>query len=440
MRKAPVIALQLSAVWLLGAAILPTAVRLLALSTFGGIGAVVIAALACAAIVAAYLWLVIGMTAQVSFLGATAARRALWVLLMFGFGTALWWLGWAVSDEAELGISTSGPLTLVLGGVPFALVAEMLLFGRILRLTAVAALVGIAAFGLIALKQSGPDEVTLRLQYVGRDRATAFVVEIPGYRPVDNAYGDRLGADTFVPYNPDAIPPKRYVTIVAQETTVAPGGKCGEAVLDDSTLATAECTVEPDGLVYRRGVLEHGYQVRRGDVVVVVAGTLAVDRELLRNAALTLRPASAAELPTVEQTGRYFVADVPGYRAAPTGMPPGVSYKPADPSAEPRSVYISLHAVRASFEDFEDVCFRAECVSESDGLTYVRGEDTHGYVLRRGDVNVHAMGGVSVDRALLRQVALTARPATDAELLRALPPVPSASWLQRLRSWLREHT
>ncbi|MFE9206402.1 hypothetical protein [Micromonospora sp. NPDC007230] len=429
------VALQLGAVWALGGLLLPAVVQGLAPLLFIGWGAVLAGALGGVAAVVTCLWLVITPTGSVSVLGGTAPRRACWALLVFGGGAALWRLGWAVTDEAQLGVSNHQVLTVVLGGVPFVLMAGMLLRPRPLRLGAAAALVGVAALGLLALKHLGPDELPMRLQSAGLDRSTAYAVEIPGYRPVDDAYGGRLGTGDFLPADPNAVPPPRYVTIVAYGPSAWRDGQCQVPV--DSHLSTADCTLESGGLAYVHGVVEHGYRVRRGAASVVVAGSLAVDRQLLRQAALTVRPATAAERATAAAPERMFVADVPGYRGQPMGIPPGMSYEPADHSSGPQSVLISLHAVRAASDT---ICFQVICQPEGDGLTYVRGDATQGYVLRRGEVNVRVTGGVSVDRALLRQVALAARPATDAELLRALPPAPADGPLDRLRTWLREHT
>ena len=91
-----------------------------------------------------------------------------------------------------------------------------------------------------------------------------------------------------------------------------------------------------------------------------------------------------------------------------------------------------------SYAAGEDVCFGAtQCLADGVGLSCVRHEADHGYVARHGDVNVWVLGGVRVDKALLRQAALDARPATDDELRNAVPPLPAHTPVQRLRQWLR---
>lgn len=103
------------------------------------------------------------------------------------------------------------------------------------------------------------------------------------------------------------------------------------------------------------------------------------------------------------------------------GIAPGVQYLRADHTSGPPSVQITVSAVRAGQGD---QCCMSTCSPAGPGLTYLRRDDTHGYIHHRGDVIVSAEGGVSVDRQLLRRTALATRPATDAELLRALPAPP----------------
>jgi hypothetical protein len=85
-----------------------------------------------------------------------------------------------------------------------------------------------------------------------------------------------------------------------------------------------------------------------------------------------------------------------------------------------QTVAISLYVTHATSDS---ICFRiSECTAGGAGLTYVRNRDSHGYVVRRNDVNVRVLGWLRVDKPLLRKAALDARPATDEELARALPP------------------
>jgi hypothetical protein len=321
-------------------------------------------------------------------------------------------------------------------GLAYALIAALLLRGWRLNLAAVVIVLALSVTGLAALRASGPDELTARIQLAGIDPDLVYVVEVPGYAPSDRAYGDRLGTGQFMPTDPAAIPPIQYVNIFGYDAGYhrVPGGPgCGETVFD-SPLATAECTVEPGGTVYRRGVIEHGYQVTVGDSTVDVVGSHAVERDLLRSAVRSVRAGTPADLPNHLGAGPFFVADVPGFRAQPIGIPPGVQYLRADHTSGDRSVQITVFAVRT---DQGDACFMSTCRPEGTDLIYLRRDDVHGYVHHRGQAIVTAEGGVSVDRDLLRNVALTARPATDAELIRALPAPPPRDRFDRLRAWLR---
>ncbi|WP_433553966.1 hypothetical protein ACQP08_12945 [Micromonospora zamorensis] len=423
---------QLGAVWMLGSALLTTVIPALAPLLFVGLGAVLVGLLVVVVLGVGLLRLIARSTASVTVLGT---RPGLWALLVLVGGLALARLAWRWTDEVGLGVSSDATLTLLLGGVPYVLVAGLLLRGWRPRLAAGLALVGLLGLGLVALARSGPDEVTERLRYATQDRRTAYVVEVPGYRPVDSAYGGALGGGEFAPADPAAVPPARHVNVIAGPVVGDARGECGQPHLD-SAPTVESCATESGGAVYLRGVVEHGYQVIRGDRGVVVLGSLAVDRDLLRRATRTLRPATAVDLPTEERPADLFVVDLPGYRAQPLGIPPGVGYAPADHTGGAASVRVALHVTFAG----QDPCFQATCTSEGAGLTYVRREDSHAYVLRRGDVDVGVTGGVSVDRSLLRDAALAARPASEDELLRALPPPPDRDLLDRLRAWLQTRT
>ncbi|MFC5004795.1 hypothetical protein ACFPIJ_44085 [Dactylosporangium cerinum] len=418
-------ALALGAIGVCGAA----GVGLLLGLTRDGAPAPGIGALALPTVLVALLWLTVWMTAAGSPLAGATGRKVAWVLLGAGFAAALGGLGLA---------STGGPgLVLVSGGAVVVVVAGVLLRGWRARLTALGAVVVLAATGLTVFAQSGPSELADRLAHADPpvQRDLLYVVSIPGYHPLDTRYGDDVGIRQFMPVDPAAVPAARRITVLsyAREYAYKDPGPCGETARD-SELQSTECTVEPDGWIYRSGVVAHGYQVVVGKEIVVVAGTLAVDRQVLRATAGKVRPATPAELASLGFPGEeLFTAEAPGYVPSAIGMPHGVQLQPSDPAAAPLSVMIDVYV------DFsEQPCGGfATCTPDTDGLQYRRVEDTHGYVVRRGNLNVYAMGGVGVDKALLRQAVLNARPVTDAELLRSLPPVPRKGLLDRLRAWLR---
>ncbi|MFI6918752.1 hypothetical protein ACIBIZ_02270 [Nonomuraea spiralis] len=433
----PVLA-HLAAAWTVGSVLLPTAWLILLVTLFAdGEGTFLVAAALCAAALLTYLIIVIRATRTVSVLGATRGGRLSWALLVLVVGTAGWALGWAATDVADLGVSRDTLLTFLLGGIPYALVAGLLVRGWRYRTVALGLTVALLAAGVAVLRQEAPDDLEARLRASSIHKETAYVVSVPGYRPDDNDYGGGLGGSGFSPANPASVPPDRYVTITAYDRLMTGEARCGQPTAQDAHLPTESCTAESGGLVYRQGPVEHGYQVKVGRRHVAVIGSTAVGHDLLRSAARSLRPATTRELGAdQEQTGDYYAAKIPGYTPGLTAMPPGMVYTPSDHTGNgAQSVRITLYV---SIADGDDLCFRTEeCTPAGSGLTYVRTEDTHGYAVRRGTVNVRVLGGLRSDGKLLRQAALDARPATDGELRRVLPPPGPSTVLDCLRRWLR---
>ncbi|MEU4540720.1 hypothetical protein AB0G15_38400 [Streptosporangium sp. NPDC023825] len=437
--KPTIVMAQLGAAWTVGAITLPLVWRFLPVAaTGGGENGLVLLALLGTLLVLAHLTVVITATRRASALGATVAGRVLWVLLVLGAGTAGWALSWAATDVAGLGVSRSGLLSSLLGGIPFVLAAGMSLRGRLLGLTALGLSVVLVGACVVVLRQESPDEFEARLATAGVRRETTYVVAVPGYRPNGGRdYGRGLGDGGFLPGNPDAIPPDRHITITAYDRLMVGEKMCGQPTALDSRLTWGSCTAEPGGLVYRNNEIVHGYQVPVGRRYVTVVGTPSVDHDLLRAAALNLRLATARELGAGHgQTGDHYAAKIPGYAGQPAGIPAGMIYLPSDRTGiGAQSVAIHLYV---TYEDGEGVCFRAvECTPEGAGLTYVRHEDTHGYMTRRGEVNVQVLGGLRVGGTTLRQATLNARPVTEEELRRVLPPLQPRHTVDRLRRWLR---
>jgi hypothetical protein len=432
-RTLSTIAGQLGAAWAVGATV-PLAVvsgLIVAALARSGVALLAVAAVALT-IVVLVLYAAVTATRDVTALGATAAGRVVWALLVTGGGAVGWLLGWAVSDTAGLGISGSSALTFALGGVPFALVAGLLLRPRPLRLTALGLIVLTVAAGVVVLHREPPGELDERLLVAGRPHQLAYVVAIPGYRSIEpRDYGHGLGDGGFVPTDPAAIPADRYITITAYDRLDPGGDMCGQPTALDSRLRFGDCATESGGLVYRYSDLGHGYQVKVGTEYVTVVGTPTVDRALLRAAATSLRLTTVPELSGSD----VYTATIPGYAGQPAGNPPSMMYYPADHlGSGAQSVAVTLYVTFAG----DDPCFgTVECTPDGPGLTYVRTEDQHGYVMRRGSVDVRVMGGQRVDRALLRQAVQAARPATDAELRRALPQLPPHGPLRRFVQWLR---
>ncbi|MEV4757544.1 hypothetical protein AB0J86_20865 [Micromonospora sp. NPDC049559] len=430
---------QLGAVWVLGTALPMSGVILVLAAYVGGTVLVVVSALLTTAVVLACLFAVVTSTREVSLLGATARRRALWAVLVLVLGSVGWLLEYRLVDITALGGSPGPLLTYLLWGFPFALVAGVFLRGWPYRFGAPAVALVLVGAGLVASRPEPPGEFDAWLAANNLTRETAYAVAIPGYLPDSGRdYGNGLGGGSFHPRDPGAVPPDRYLTITAHDQLVPGEGMCGQPTALDSRLAWGSCTAEAGGLVYRYNEVAHGYQVPVGHRQVTVVGTPAVEHDLLRAAASSLRPATAAELGAQPNgAGEYYAATVPGYVGQVTGIPAGMLYAPADGTGNgARTVAITLYAAHA---DGGAICFQTtECTPDGSGLTYVRNQDTHGYVARHGAVNVRVLGGPRVDRTLLRQAAVAARPATDAELRRALPAPTPRGALDRFREWLRE--
>jgi hypothetical protein len=437
------VGVQLAAAWAIGSVGLPLAYGPLLILGFGaGLGAFAAGALLVLAGVFAYLVLMANLTPDASRLGATGLGRAGWAGTVAILGSTGWALGWGLTDAAGLGISGRPQLVLLLGGVPFALAAGLLLKNWYATAVCAALTVALAVSGLYALRQSGPDEVTERLRANPlRSRETLYVVSIPGYHPTGQPYGDGLGNGGFAPDDDSVIPPDRYITIVAYgpEELGPSDGACGAVARDSGLYGLTDCTVEPDGLVFYDSGFRRGYQVRVGQVYVVVAGTVAVDHDLLHRMATTVHLASPAEMGvSVEQEGQFYAADAPGYSGHAIGIPQGMEYELTNHASGMMGVFMDLAAERVGAVDY---CRDAVCQPDGDDLTYVRGNDgIQWYVQRRGDVDVVARGGALVDRGLLRRTALAARPATDDEIIRGLNPARPTGLYGRLRRWLRDHT
>lgn len=436
--KLATVAVQLGAAWVVGAVAPPMLWRALLITIFtGAMGLSIVIVLVGA--VLACLIVVITATHEVSILGATGGLRVLWALFVLGWGSAGWALGWATTDVAGLGISHNPQLTFVLGGVPFVLAAGLLLRGWQFGTAALGLSVLLIGASVVVLRHESPDELDARLAANSVYRQTAYAVAIPGYLPTDQPnYGNGRGGGSFHPTNPDAVPPDRYITITAHDRVIPGAQMCGQPTADDSHLTWGTCTVEPNGLVYRHNEIEHGYQVPVDHLYVTVVATPAVDHDMVRAAALSLHQATVDELGGhPAQAGEYYAATVPGYIRQVTGIPPGMLYAPADHTGNgAQSVFISLSVGYAASDS---ICFRTiECTPDGAGLTYIRTDDAHGYVIRREQVDVRVVGGLRVDKTLLRQAALDARPATDAELRRALPPLKPRNPVDRLRLWLRK--
>ncbi|MEV8633660.1 hypothetical protein AB0395_18570 [Streptosporangium sp. NPDC051023] len=95
----------------------------------------------------------------------------------------------------------------------------------------------------------------------------------------------------------------------------------------------------------------------------------SVDHDLLRTAALNLRPATARELGIGQkQTGDYYAARIPGYAGQPTGIPAGMIYLPLDRTGNCAAPSLRCNRVTPSTAS-ADGYGRSERAQASDGRT-----------------------------------------------------------------------
>ena len=311
---------QRAAAWALGAIGLCGAigVGLILGLTRNGALAPGVGMLALPTVFVALLWLTVWMAGPGAPLGAMTSRKVAWALLGAGFAAALGGLGWAFTDETGL--------VLVWGGVPFVLVA-----GTAARLAGPAG----GGRGAGRARRDGPRPSSrgparrscrsgsrTRRRRCTATRCTSSASPATARpRPCTAATSAPARSCPRTP----AIPQQRWISVLeyAREYATKDPGPCGETARD-SDLQIAECTVEPDGWIYRRGVVHHGYQVIVGQSIVVVAGPLVVDQKVLRAAAAKVRLATTAELDALGFPGEeLFTAEAPGYVAHARGIPHG---------------------------------------------------------------------------------------------------------------------
>ncbi len=376
----------------------------------GGVGALVVGGLF-VAVVTGLLVAVAALTAGASRMTGTAGGRVRWALVVAGAGSVAWLVAFAACAKAEPDLHRNAMMTFPFSAVPYALAAGLLLREWYFKAGAVASAVASGVALLAVLAGTVPDEVDVRLDAADLDRGEVFVVDIPGYHRVPHQA-------VMEPDDPRTVPPHRYVSLFAYPGD--PAGDCRPNPHDYLT-PTAPCTVERPGLTYTPGAVEHQYFHRRGTVLLHVVGSLAVDRDVLRDAVLTARPTAKPGI---------YTTDIEGFEAVAQGTQPGTRFEVEDkallPSAKTVEVYaspVSEAGDCAAFRNATTPSPYLECVDERPGLYYRRLADKHLYLARHGSMEVRVMGGLGVGRDVLRDAAVSARHATDDELMTILPPV-----------------
>lgn len=405
--------LQVVAAGAIGALALPfglTSVVGMALAG-GGLAALAVVVVFAAAVVT-LLVVAASLVPAAATLTRTSGGRVGWALIVAVAGTCVWTFAFSVHTQAEPDLQDNPMMGLPLSAVPYALVAGLLLRRWYFKVTTMA-LVVTSGIGLLAvLAPTVPSELDARLDAARIDRRTVFVAEIPGYHRVPQQA-------TMEPDDPAMIPPARYITLYTYPDD--PTGDC-QPNPRDSEMAGSPCTVEQPGLTYTVGVVNHQYFYRRGTVLLRIVGTLAVDRALLRDAILRASPTAD---PTV------YTTDIAGYESVLPATASGMQFGFADRTQTPDAMNVEVSASSGqaageceAFAKSDTQSPFLECVTESPTLHYERLADKHVYFAQHGSVEVRVLGGLGVDRNVLRDAAVSARPATDEELMSMLPPAP----------------
>ncbi|WP_436529331.1 hypothetical protein [Actinoplanes sp. HUAS TT8] len=418
---------QLLLVWLVGSIVPYGAVVLVIAAAFAQAPGVAIALVMVAAlVVVAVLFRVIaGATKSAMPLGETGTGRWGWTLLVLGGGAVLLRVGWSVVDSLD-----SRPSLTLLAGLPFALVAGLLLRGWRPRAVTAGVLLALVVAGSALLRASGPDEVEERLQAANLRRTTYYLVDIPGYgRSVDSAPGQ----DSYLPAEASAIKPYVFINVEGHGPGDDEATPCRPT--KTVTLANFTCSAEPGGLTFFQGYSELGYEVDLGHDHVVIMGTAGAERDVLRGGAKTLH--RTGQVDSVGQP--VFSADLAGFHGKPIEGGRGMQYLPIGPNGGPDAYRIQLMA--GLYGTVQDFCGAARCETETDGSIYrpADGDQPQTYLRPVAQGQVMVTGGEAVDRQLLHRTVLAARPATDREILANLRPPRNRTATERYRAWLKVH-
>lgn len=391
-----------------GAVMVPLGIRVVigALIAFG-VGGIVVAA-AYFALFVAVLAAVAKVAPGESWLSTNLGARVVWGLLVGGVGIVLWLLGWSVSDEAGLGVSNSPSLWIPGGFLVFALLAGMLLRRWYLALGSLTVLVVAGLFLLKSLAATLPSELERRLAAAHVSRESIMAVAVPGYHVQPNQSAWQL-----VPDNEDPYQPSPYASLYSLEDT--PPGDCEITPHDTKYPMSDDCEIDRPGLFYVKG-LSQAYVHRVDGKRIVLNAPNSVDRAVLRDAVLAVRPAEPAGSVTTT---------LPGYTATNV-FPESTTFTPDDKTLLPGARLISV-ATQLSSIAGQCTYGALACEVESPALRYERFEDAHEYVRVAGSQEIRVRGGMAVGKDVLRTAVLAAHPATDDDLRLLLPASPPST-------------
>ncbi|BCY07630.1 hypothetical protein L3i22_027180 [Actinoplanes sp. L3-i22] len=231
------------------------------------------------------LYLLVRATSLVTPLGGTRRRRLLWAALVAAGGGLAWLTGRTVATAHGLDVLHNGRLAVLLGGALAALVAAALTRGWWLRAPATAALVVLAATGVLAFRDTGPSELDQRLARAGWTRDAAWHLDVPGFRPVRSTFGLAEQGDEYVPTDPAAA--GRITLLTIDVSTGCHPPRCTDQnylLLGGTNRASVFTGDTPRAAIIRN---HH---------VLELTGNPDVPPELLRQALASARPATDTEL------------------------------------------------------------------------------------------------------------------------------------------------
>ncbi|RJQ79057.1 hypothetical protein D5S17_11650 [Pseudonocardiaceae bacterium YIM PH 21723] len=383
-----------------------------------------------ALLVGAEIALVLGVLFGIGTITAPASRwtggragRVLWAQVILVLGTVLLIGGQAVNEAGRLRLEDQLPFG-VLFGVPYALVAAMLLRHRWTALGAVVVTAALIVSGVIATLP--PQSLNGRLAETGTSRSAMLSTSVTGYETDTAANWTELrlrpvgGAGSY-----------HHVELIGCEVTET--GEC-YWVNPGYRLDKFTSTVDSPGLTYYRGTSKHGYvRVLSGNRQLQVYGSLEESQELLRTVALTAREATEQERSRFNTSKGNFLYwfDLAGWE--PDWMNTHMlQFKPTDPRLGPNGRTITVRTVPGQ------PCPELGCEREEPGLLFRTAPDGGPiYWLTRDGHTIQATGGAGVDRSVLRTAILGVRPASDAEVSQRMGPAIPRHPLERLRDWSR---
>ncbi|WP_424186771.1 hypothetical protein ACOBQX_02760 [Actinokineospora sp. G85] len=393
---------------LVGTVLAPVGSSVVLAALFGGGAAALLALLAVFGVLVAALTVVAGVAPGASRLTGRLSGRVVWAVLVGVAGSVLWLLGWRIGDEAGLGFSGSASVWLVLGVVPFGLVAGALVRRWPVALGSVAALVAVGLGLLRSLALTEPSDVDQALAKAGVTREQLVVTSVPGYSVVPQSNSWVLRRDGKDPYAPTPA-------IVLHAVDDAALADCDLTSPFSSYPSAASCEIERPGLFFIDGAARtDAYVHRLGDKRMLLVAPDHTDRDLLREAALSIRP--------TDPPG-HFTATIPGYTATSSAF--GYTF------FEPDNARLAYGAddVRISTRPAEpnvQCDAAAGCEVAAPNLRYERGDREQRYVRTDGGQEIVVSAGMAVDRDVLRTATLDARPPADDELRLMLRPAPTA--------------